>query len=566
MADGEDGAAVPGVVAPPRHLVAASVIELAKSDAAALLDDDVVRFVASLDELSVMRLKASLKAAKVKAPPGWSTMIAGRVRDAAAKKAERRAGPQDFERGDHVELAQALVARLRGDAPLVADLNALHSYSADRGVWSPIEVATASRAVQSFAGSWVIGGDKPTALRIRATDVDGSIKLAQHQVARPRFFAEGPPGLAFRNGFVTLDGERVVVEDHHPEHAALFSYDFDYDHAAPCARWLGCLEAAFQGDADAGLKIQLLQEFGGAALLGMATKYQRCVMLTGDGANAKSTLAEIIEAAFPPGSTCAVAPQAWGDDRKLALMTGKIMNVVLELPEDDILTPEHFKGMVDGMMMTARQVYKDAYTWKPRMGHLFAANRLPGTTDHTHGFWRRWFVVEFNRIFREDEQNPYLKDEIVSSELQGIVAWLVEGARRLAARGRYQPPPSSAQAILRWRRAADPVAIFVSEKTRAAKTDVERMSASSIFQAYVSWAESNKYRVMSAGKFGQRMRGLGLKSEHTRTGEVYPVRLRREGEAAEDEPAADPEAELAAAAAREAALEAAAEQDWRAET
>jgi putative DNA primase/helicase len=196
------------------------------------------------------------------------------------------------------------------------------------------------------------------------------------------------------------------------------------------------------------------------------------------------------------------------------------------------------------------------------MGHLFAANRLPGTTDHTHGFWRRWLVVEFHRVFRPEEQNTNLRDEIITSELQGIVAWLVEGARRVAARGRYVVPGSSGKAIERWRRQADPVAIFVGEKTRPARSEVERMSSSALFAAYVTWAETNKYRVMSAGKFGQRMRGLGLRSEHTRAGEVYPVRLPALGEPPEEPADEVNEQELAEAAAREV-MEADAEEAWR---
>ena len=50
--------------APRVPLTATSVVDLARADAAALLEDDVVRFAVSLDDLSMMRLRQALAAAK----------------------------------------------------------------------------------------------------------------------------------------------------------------------------------------------------------------------------------------------------------------------------------------------------------------------------------------------------------------------------------------------------------------------------------------------------------------------------------------------------------------------
>jgi len=542
------------------------VLARASASSASLLEDDVLAFVVGLDDIATMRLRQALAAAKIKAPAGWAQVVANRQRE-RAKTRGVTLGSRTFERGDHVEIAEALISRLREAAPVIADMGDLYSYSHPTGVWGPVQEASASRIVQSFAGSFVVHG-KPPILKVRASDVDGSIRLAKHAVDRPEFFANAPAGLAFYDVFVRLHGARIVTEPHHPEHAARFCYDFAYDPAAPCARWLGFLDAAFRGDKDAADKIELIQEFAGAALVGMATKYQRCVIFTGDGANGKSTCAEILEAGFPAGSTSAISPQKLGENYMLHQIAGKLLNVALELAEDEILAPGSFKGIIDGMKMTARDIRESPYDFKPRAGHLYAANRLPGTTDHTHGFWRRWLVVEFNRIFRAEEQNVHLKDEIISTELQGIVAWLLEGARRLAERGRYKVPESSGQAVERWRHSADPVAIFVSERAVMAATDEERTGASYLFTEYVAWAEKFKFRAMSITKFGQRMRGLGFASQHTRTGQVYPVRIRREGEPYVYEEPPVGEAELAEAARQEAlaaADESAAEDAWRTE-
>lgn len=440
------------------------------------------------------------------------------------------AGRAGLERGDHVELASELLDRLPSDATPIADLGSLHTYRAAAGVWCAVDRSDASRIVQGFAGCAVGYGDKPKPMRIRAGDVGGAITLAQDQVARPGFFDDATPGLAFSNGFVRLDGNRIAFEPHSPEHAARFSYAFHFDAAAPRSRWLACLADAFKGDDDAADKIACLQEFAGASLFGLASRYQRAIVMFGEGSNAKSTIARVIAAAFPPGSTCAVAPQKWGDEYRLALMAGKLLNVVSELPEADILEGETFKAMISGDAMTARPIREAPFPFSPRAGHLFAANKLPGSNDQSHGFWRRMIVLVFKRVFAEHEQNASLAEQIIAAELAGVVAWAIEGAQRIAASGRYTVPTSSAAALKSWKRGADPVAQFVAEKTRPARTNDDRSRAVDLFAAYVEWAEANKFRVMSSHTFGMRMRGIGQGSEHTRAGEVYPVALLRMGE------------------------------------
>jgi putative DNA primase/helicase len=367
-------------------------------------------------------------------------------------------------------------------------------------------------------------------------------------VEQPDFFASGPPGLAFVNGFAKLGAGRVDFEAHSPEHRARYAFPFAYDPAAPRARWLACLADAFQGDDDAADKIECLQEFAGAALFGLATKYQKAIVMFGEGANAKSTIANVIAAAFPAGSTCAVAPQTWGNEYRLAMMAGKLLNVVNELPEADILSGEDFKSMIDGSPKTARRIREAPFTFSARAGHLFAANKLPGSNDQSHGFWRRFIVLTFHRVFAEHEQNPNLADEIIRDELPGVVAWMVEGAKRIMVKGHYTIPASSAAAVASWRCGTDPVALFIEEKTRPAKAGAERTRSADLFAAYRDWSETNAHKVMSRSSFGRRMTAIKLGSVHTMTGEVYPVTLLRFGE----QNPRDVERAVAEQAAREA--------------
>ncbi len=462
-----------------------------------------------------------------------STVATGKVRAESAPKSNVRTlkPKREFALGDHPEMATALLRLLpsSGVAP-VDDLGAIHTYSATSGIWTRVEKSDASKIVQGFSGGTIIGEGKPKALRLRKTDVHGTIELAQDQARRKGFFDGAARGLAFANGFVRMKGGKIGLEPHAPEHAARHGYSFDYK-PSECSKWLACLADAFRGDDDAAEKIACLQEFAGASLFGIAPKYQRAIVGFGVGDNAKSTIATIIRAAFPIGSTCAVPPQTFGSEYRMALIAGKLLNVVNELPEAEILAGETFKAMITGDEQTARPIREQPFTFHAIAGHLYNANRFPGTNDQTHGFWRRLIVITYNRTFTDAEKDADLADKIVAAELAGIVAWMVEGAQRLLAQGHYTIPPSSERAIATWRRGSDPVAQFVQEKTEPARTLKERTPAKTLFEAYTRWAQANFFKVMSSSTFGVRMRGLksaggeSLGSTHTEKCEVYPLVL-----------------------------------------
>ncbi|HVU00380.1 MAG TPA: phage/plasmid primase, P4 family [Polyangiaceae bacterium] len=438
--------------------------------------------------------------------------------------AAKRTVMRYFERGDHVEIGEALIDELGKAGVLVHDDGQLYRYSKHSHVFEGVLESEQSRIVQSFAGS--LTGKKERPLVIRRVDVAGSMRLAWDAVATPDFFATARPGLAFRNGFVEVTAARILVHEHSSDHRARYAYPFAFIADANPMRFLAFLADAFGGDADASDKVKLLQEYVGASMLGIATKYQRAIVLLGAGANGKGVFTTITEAAMPPGSCCAIPPQEWADQYRLAMLAGKRLNVVSELPEADIIGTDAFKAVVAGDSLTGRHIRQAPFTFRPVAGHVFAANKLPGTIDQTHGFWRRFLVLPFERVFREDEQDPALAEKMIRAELPQIASWFLEGGRRVLEQGRYTVPTSSGAAVEKWKRHADQVRAFVDELAERLPPDAPADAwsrASDVYRRYRGWASENGHRPMASNSFGERMKLLGLASRHTKTGERYPV-------------------------------------------
>jgi P4 family phage/plasmid primase-like protien len=426
-----------------------------------------------------------------------------------------------FAIADHVEIGRELVTDLGGQTDLIFD--ELHPWRYDgRGLWRRIDRAVESCIVQGYSGTPTLPNGKP--LRVKAADVSGAIKLAHDQIAKPGFFENAPRGIVFSNGFLRVTAENgAVLETHDRKHAARAGYPFSFERGACPRLFLGFLDSLFRDDEDRCEKTSYVQEFFGACVLGLAPIYQRCTIATGGGENGKSRLADVAIECMPPGTTSAIAPQEWGNEYRRAMLVGKHLNAVGELPEREILASESFKAIVAGDPIVARIIRESPVMYRPIAGHYFAANALPGTPDQTEGFWRRFVVLTFNRSFKNDPtRDPHIATRILAAERPAIASWFIDGAVRLLRSREYTIPPSHHAALAAWRKGANQIALFVDDETKA---DLEPpgVPASDLYSAYLRWAERNRHRPMASNTFGVRMKLLGLEPRKTENGWRYPL-------------------------------------------
>jgi P4 family phage/plasmid primase-like protien len=435
-----------------------------------------------------------------------------------------------FVRGDHVELGAALVAVLKRSGPIVHCEGQMFGYL-ETGIFVPVFDEAQSRIVQGFAGA-LVGRKDPKYLKLKASDVAGALRLGGHAVADREFFATAPAGLAFGNGFVKVSAAAAVLEESSPAHRARHAYPFPYEHGKATPMWLKFLADIFRDDEDREERALLLHEFFGGALLGISTAYDQCLAMHGLGDDGKSTLLDILSAAMPSGSVASVPPHklsGTGDssDYFRAQLVGKLLNIVSELPEADLLESTGFKAMVSGDAVGARQPTKPAFTFRPKAAHAFAANRLPAVSDQSHGFWRRFLVMPFTRQFSKDpDRDPHIGQKIIAQELPGIVSALIDGGRRLLAAGKYTTPSTHGAALRAWQLRADAVRQFVEDCCDPCDVR-DGAAAKALHGAYKRWAVEAGHKVLARNAFGERLALAGYPGKHFAEGSKYPLRLRQ---------------------------------------
>lgn len=437
-----------------------------------------------------------------------NTQIWSKVRD-------RIGGWAHLRRGDQAEVAAKLLEDVRAQIPepVVSDAGILYRYEYSTGVWETIPDYQLEKRVMKYAGMKV-GETRLRPLRMSHRDMRGIVQFAHVEANRPGFFDDVPLGCAFANGFVAFDPDKreLKLVPHSATYRLRHAYKFDFadgDYKALAPRWLQFLDEVFTPDEDKAHKIELLQEFIGACLFGLAPRYAAAMFMTGEGSNGKSVVIKVIKALFPTSAMAAITPHALKNEYHRAHLVGILLNAVSEVPERELMDAASFKAIVDGSPITARHPYGRSFTFQPQAGHLFACNRLPPSGDDTLGFWRRVLVLSFNRSFKIGVDADLDLESKLLTELNGIARWAIEGTRRLVANRGFTRLASVDAAKRSWALHSNPLLAWIEEDCEPVDIAHGR-TTEQLYDSYVVWCRGANHPPLSRLSFSQRLAHAGI--------------------------------------------------------
>jgi len=438
--------------------------------------------------------------------------------------------------GDEPELADLLTEDIGGRDNLATAVERIYRFGPEDGTWDEVDQAwLRARLYSGYERAWIRkrtvkkdGGVEESFRPLKLGDrmAKSVVSVLSDKVARRGFLELPQPlGVPFANGLVTPDGvlRPFQRDDYIREGQRL---EIEYDPTAMCPEWLSALRRIWPCEvSEFELRVQVLQEFFAAALFGIATRYQKVMVLIGDGANGKSVVADILRALFPDSVCTAVPIHRMSDPYYAEMLLNSRVNIVGELPSSEVYEASGFKGVADGSPVTARRIREAPITFIPRAAHLFAANALPPVSDHSHGFWRRWIALDFPRRFSPTDAD--YDPEIISrirAELPGVARWAVDGAAPLIARKGYVDLQVSMDILDGWKRESNSVAMFAHE--RMEHDEDGRLPASALYRAYADWCGANGFKAMNLTNFGRKLsKGDGFRKMKTGGQIVYLARM-----------------------------------------
>jgi putative DNA primase/helicase len=241
---------------------------------------------------------------------------------------------------------------------------------------------------------------------------------------------------------------------------------------------------------------------------------QKSLFLIGEGANGKSVFLETLAAVLDNVSHLELSELF--DRFKIAELEGKLANICTDVETSKVMDAR-FKKIVAGEPQSAERKFKEPFEFQPFAKILFSANDFILTKDRTHGYYRRFDILKFNRIFKTEEQKPDLLQEL-KEEVPGIFNWALEGLERLSQQNWIMTKSSYMENCHNeFRRATNPLQLFVEEECVVEGNAT--VDSNELRSSYKRYCEDKGYKILSENNLGKELKRLEINKSRIRSEE-----------------------------------------------
>lgn len=243
--------------------------------------------------------------------------------------------------------------------------------------------------------------------------------------------------------------------------------------------------------------IEYVQMICGLASIGKVY-VEALIIAYGDGRNGKSTFWNAVSRVLGSYSgNISADTLTVGCHRnikpELAEVKGKRLLIAAEMQEGARLNDSTVKQLCSTDDVFAEKKYKDPFSFKPCHTLVLYTNHLPRVSASDDGIWRRLIVIPFQAKITGGNDIKNYSEYLYDNAGESILAWIIEGARKVIALNYHIPVPSCVQqAIENYRRQNDWFGHFLEERCELGGQFTE--SSSALYQAYRGYCnETNEY-------------------------------------------------------------------------
>jgi len=406
----------------------------------------------------------------------------------AAKLAEKDSTP------DHTELAVYVGER----GKFISNRGDFWAYSEDAGIWQLVPTEMVHRRIQEVCRQFGIAAN--------SSRITGTEKMAHGVHYRDvAWDATDPRAVAVRNGVLIYRNHEWKLTPYRAQDYRRVSLPITYDPNAKCPRFTKFVQEAFAGAEDAKERTLALVEMMALSLTA-STEFEKAALLIGSGANGKSVTLRLL-ADMVGQYASGINPAEFDNRFQRASLDAKLANIVTELPEGTTLPDGAIKAIISGEACTVEHKHRDPFVMTPICKIWIGSNHMPGTRDFSPALFRRFTVLGFPNVFPEESRDIRLSEKL-RAEIPGILNILLVALGHAFDRGHLTSPPSSVEAVDRWKRDADQVLTFLEEEM--IREPGAKIASGEAYRLYQAWAsEAGIQRPVSRNSFTRRTKALG---------------------------------------------------------
>lgn len=315
--------------------------------------------------------------------------------------------------------------------------------------------------------------------------------------------------LNVQNG--TIDLKTGAFHEHDPAAMCSMMSNMRFNPKAKAPVWEKFIDRIMGSDTEV---IRFLQQIAGYSLTGQ-TNEQCLFVLHGNGNNGKSVLMSTLRWLLGDYGTQAKAetfadrkPDAQSND--IAALRGARLVVASETAAGASLAEALVKQATGGEPLVARFLHHEFFTFNPTFKLWLSTNHKPVIRGVDHAIWRRIRLIPFNVVIPPEERNRDL-DELLKTEAEGILNWMLEGLRSWLKDG-LRVPASISSATDDYRDEMDFLGPFFDKYCDLTGQSNEE-TAAEIYRWYVTWCRMTDEHAMSSRAFGISLGQRGLRRE-----------------------------------------------------
>lgn len=308
--------------------------------------------------------------------------------------------------------------------------------------------------------------------------------------------------ICVNNGILNLKTKKLTPHNH--KNVFFSKLHINYDRKVKYPKF-----SKFLSEVVSKYDSQQLQEFVGYCLMIDTAKYEKALILHGEGGRGKSTFLKIITSLLGKENISAFTLQQLQDKVILVELFGKVCNISMDIPNDKIISSEHIKSIISGDRITGRGLFKKPMTFIPTCKLMFSCNNLPEPNlKDGDSFFDRWIYIKFSgQNFRRTDKHglrkgtPDLDKQIVKKELSGILNWALEGYDHV----QLSEFADVKGVKIKWLRNSDNVFAYRTDKLVETFDDDNWIVKKDIYKNYRKYCKENKFVPLKSNSFHQRL-------------------------------------------------------------
>jgi putative DNA primase/helicase len=199
-------------------------------------------------------------------------------------------------------------------------------------------------------------------------------------------------------------------------------------------------------------------------------------------------------------------------------IVGKTLLTATEQPSMFIEQVDILNALISGETLKINRKNKAIVDVRPVAKLAWAMNTKPRIREEGSGIFRRLQIVEFPTL-DPAKRLPAVKQRIMELEPPGILAWAVEGLKRLKERDGFDIPESVRAAVEDFEYSNDPPRQFIEEMCK--RGDDLSVGRKDLYEAYARWCKHYGFKPKAVTQIREDWIRLGLKEGKSHGKKLY---------------------------------------------